>query len=140
MQEELVVFCDGGARGNPGPGAAGWVVKDEAGNPRFLCGKYLGVTTNNQAEYAAVKLALETIKKNFKMVKTIKFFLDSKLVVNQLSGIYKVKNPYLREVIFQIRQLESYFGEVYYQHVSREENNEADTLVNKILDEEHDFQ
>jgi ribonuclease HI len=140
VQEELVVFCDGGARGNPGPGAAGCVIKDEAGNPRFLCGKYLGVVTNNQAEYAAVKLALETAKKHFRTVRAIKFFLDSKLVVNQLAGFYKVKNPLLREVIFQIRQLESCFGEVYYQHVSREENSEADTLVNRVLDEERDFQ
>ena len=138
--KELFIFCDGGARGNPGPAAAACVFKDKAGNPRFLCGKYLGITTNNQAEYAAVKLALEVVKEQFHQTKCIKFFLDSKLVANQLAGLYKVKDASLREIFFQIRELESRLEEVYYQHVSRGENEEADRLVNKAIDQRKDFQ
>lgn len=136
----LVVYCDGGSRGNPGPGAAAAIIKDVAGNKRFLCGKYLKNTTNNQAEYAAVELALKTINDNYPVKKDIQFFLDSKLVVNQLKGLYKVKDPNLRNIIFKIRQLEAPLGEIYYQHIGREENREADLLVNKVLDEGVDIQ
>ena len=136
---ELAVFCDGGARGNPGPGAAGCVIMDVAENTRLLCGKYLGTVTNNQAEYAAVQLALQTIRDSYKNREKINFFLDSKLVVNQLSGLYKVKNPDLRKIVFKIRQLESAFKQVYYQHIGREKNVEADSLVNKAIDEKRDF-
>ena len=139
-KEELLVFCDGGARGNPGPGGAACVIWDQAGKKRFLCGKYFARITNNKAEYAAVKLALELIKKNYEGRKRITFFLDSKLVVNQLGGIYKVKDSQLRELIFEIRQLESSLGEIYYQHVSRDENKEADRLVNRTMDEGEDFE
>ncbi len=137
---ELVVFCDGGARGNPGPGAAGCVIKDVAENTRLLCGKYLGRVTNNQAEYAGVKLALEKIKKHFGPVSKIQFFLDSKLVANQLGGLFKVKNATLRNELLAIHELENSFAEVYYQHISRSENTEADTLVNKAVDEKSDFE
>jgi len=139
-ESELLIFCDGGARGNPGPGAAACVIKEPAGKTRFLCGKYLRETTNNQAEYQAAKLAWEILKAKYQGVKRVKFFLDSKLVVNQLNGLYKVKDPNLRELLFQIRQLESCFEEVYYQHIAREENAEADTLVNKTINLRHSFQ
>jgi ribonuclease HI len=138
-RNNLVVFCDGGARGNPGPAAAACVVEDRAGKKRYLCGKYLGEATNNQAEYAAVDLALEVIKENYQDKQDVAFFLDSTLVANQLSGLYKVKNPSLRDLIFKIRQLESYLGEVYYQYVSREDNTEADGLVNRVLDKKKGF-
>ena len=138
-ENTLLVFCDGGARGNPGPAAAACVIEDRAGKKRYLCGKYLGEATNNQAEYAAVCLALEAIKESYQDKKETIFFLDSSLVVNQLAGLYKVKNSSLRDLIFKIRQLESYLGEVYYQYVSREENREADSLVNKVLNEGRDF-
>lgn len=138
-RNNLVVFCDGGARGNPGPAAAACVVEDRAGKKRYLCGKYLGEATNNQAEYAAVDLALEVIKENYQDKQDAAFFLDSTLVANQLAGLYKVKNPSLRDLIFKIRQLESCLGEVYYQYVSREDNTEADGLVNRVLDKKKGF-
>jgi len=138
-KDALLVFCDGGARGNPGPAAAACVITDRAGKKRYLCGKYLGEATNNQAEYAAVRLALGVIKENYQDKKEITFFLDSKLVANQLAGLYKVKNPALRDLNFKIRQLESSQGGVYYQYVSREQNKEADMLVNKVLDKRSDF-
>jgi ribonuclease HI len=137
---ELLVYCDGGSRGNPGPGAAGCVVKDSAGNERLLCGKYLGRVTNNQAEYSAVELALTKIKKHFRSVSKIHFLLDSKLVANQLGGLYKIKDPQLRETAMRVRGLEASFGETYYQHIGRSENIQADALVNKVLDERRDFE
>jgi ribonuclease HI len=136
---DLSAFCDGGARGNPGPGAAGCVIKAPAENMRVLCGKYLGVVTNNQAEYAAVELGLNAIKETFKEKRKINFFLDSKLVVSQLNGLYKVKNPSLRDTVLRIHALENLVGEVYYHHVSREKNQEADGLVNNSIDRKQDF-
>jgi len=139
-KKRLEVFCDGGARGNPGPGGAACVIRDPAGKKRFLCGKYLGWVTNNQAEYEAVKLSLSVIHDNFDDAEVdIYFFLDSNLVVNQLSGLFKVKNPDLRNILFEIRTLEVSFGRVYYKRIPREENREADKLVNKVMDEKRDF-
>ena len=137
---ELLVYCDGGARGNPGPGASGCVVKNSAGKRRLLCGKYLGLVTNNKAEYAAVILALEKIKKHFGTDTRIQFFLDSTLVTNQLSGLFKVKNPDLRDQVLKIREMETPFNEVYYRHIARAENFEADEMVNKAIDEKSDFE
>ena len=138
--EELVVHCDGGARGNPGPGGAGCVIEEAAGKKRLLCGKYLGKVTNNQAEYAAVELALNKIKDNFTKVRKIRFFLDSALVVNQLNGLFKAKNPDLINRLLKIRQLERPFGEIYYQHISRDHNAQADSLVNRAIDDQRSFQ
>ncbi len=137
--EKLIVFCDGGARGNPGPAASGCVIKNSAGKTRFLCGKYLGETTNNQAEYQAVKLALEVIKSNFEGKLELDFFLDSELVVKQLSGLYKIKNHQLRRLVEEIRNLEKFFGRISYQHIRREKNSLADSLVNKAIDLKSEF-
>lgn len=135
----IIAYSDGGARGNPGPGGAGWVIESVAENKRFLCGKYLGHVTNNQAEYAAVELALTTILENFEGENKAQFYLDSKLAVNQLNGLFKVKNPILREIILRIHLLESRVGEVYYQHIKREKNWEADQQVNKAIDTKTEF-
>jgi len=138
--EELVVHCDGGARGNPGPGGAGCVIEEAAGKKRLLCGKYLGRVTNNQAEYAAVELAFNKIRDNFTKVRKIRFFLDSALVVNQLNGLFKAKNPGLLNQLLKIRGLERPFGEIYYQHISRDHNTQADSLVNRAIDDRKSFQ
>ena len=138
--EELVVHCDGGARGNPGPGGAGCVIEEAAGKKRLLCGKYLGRVTNNQAEYAAVELAFNKIRDNFTKVRKIRFFLDSALVVNQLNGLFKAKNPGLLNQLLKIRGLERPFEEIYYQHISRDQNTQADSLVNRAIDSRKSFQ
>jgi ribonuclease HI len=137
--KRLEVFCDGGARGNPGLGGAACVIRDPAGKKRFLCGKYLGWTTNNKAEYEAVKLALQVIADSFEGQVDIDFFLDSNLVASQLSGLFKVKNSALRDIVFEIRTLEVSFGKVYYRHVPRADNAQADKLVNKVIDGKKDF-
>lgn len=138
-EKSLRIYCDGGARGNPGPAAAATVIKNTAGNTRVICGKYLGETTNNKAEYAAVELSLEKVQEVFGTTEKIKFFLDSSLVVNQLSGLYRVKDAAIRETILRIRNLEIVAKEVYYQHIPREKNRQADKIVNKVLDERADF-
>lgn len=133
---ELSVFCDGGARGNPGPAAIGFVVKDKAGKTLKKGGSYIGQTTNNVAEYQAVIEALGWIKaSSINSINSINFFLDSRLVVNQLNGFFKIKNTKLRELIVKVRELEQAVGgNVVYRFIAREKNQEADQLVNETLD------
>ena len=129
----LSVFCDGGSRGNPGHSAFGFVVKKDGVTIKE--GKnYIGIATNNFAEYTAIVEALRWLSENHKG-ESLKVFLDSQLAASQLSGIYKVKNANIRELLFSVRQLESNFGNVSYTHVPRAENKEADRLVNEALDE-----
>mgnify|MGYP001605376490 CR=1 FL=1 len=130
------VFCDGGARGNPGPAAIGVVIKDEQEKVLHKIRKAIGVATNNVAEYTAVLEGLSWIST---MVtgkpEAIKFYLDSQLVVSQLNGLYKMKNARLRELFIQIRQMEALAGgNISYYHIPREKNVEADRLVNEALD------
>ena len=129
----IEIFCDGGSRGNPGPAAFGFVVKDSKKLIKEGRG-YIGVATNNFAEYTAVIEALKWLKENYPG-KDLRFYLDSELVASQLSGLYKVKNAKIRDQIFEIRSLETSFGQISYQYTSRELNREADKLVNQVLDE-----
>ena len=130
-QATLKIFADGGARGNPGPAASGYVITAE---DQILetGGQYLGETTNNQAEYQAVKLALEAASK-FQPTE-IQFNLDSELVVRQLNGLYKVKNQQLKPIHEAIKELIKLYPRVTFTHVRREYNQLADAEVNRILD------
>lgn len=131
----LSVYCDGGARGNPGPSAIGVVIKDEKRNTIHQFGKVIGIGTNNVAEYIAVIEALTWVNEHVKP-SGIRFFLDSELVVSQLTGLYKIKNAKLRELLMIIRENEGVLGgNISYQYIPREENEEADRLVNAALDE-----
>lgn len=130
---KLIIHTDGGARGNPGPAAVGVVIQDTGRKIIAEFGKRIGVTTNNVAEYTAVREALENAKgeKPF----DIDFYLDSVLVVNQLNGMFKVKDGKLRELLMQVRTLEAETGGVIrYQAIPREKNRRADFLVNRALD------
>lgn len=131
----LKIFTDGGARGNPGLAAGAFVVYDDAGNIREKRGKSLGTKTNNEAEYMAVIEALSYLR-NLGDLNEVHFFLDSNLVVNQLNGVFKIKEPRLRELLVQIRQLEGQFSltRISYSYIPRAQNAEADALVNEILD------
>ena len=134
---KIIVNCDGGARGNPGPAAAAFVVTDNGKNTLYKGAKYLGESTNNVAEYSAVLLALEWVFENKKKLKTktFSFLLDSELAVNQLNGVYKIKNTKLKEMVKKIRELLEDIGQpVYFSHVARENNALADILVNNTLD------
>jgi len=149
---KINVYCDGGARGNPGPAACAFVVyepKDLHGlvtnftetdlgawNIRYKCGKYLGTKTNNEAEYQGVIEALNYLISSVNPFSPINFFLDSSLVVNQINGLFRVKEPRLRELLFKVRELETRLSPtpISYTYVPREQNAEADLLVNETLD------
>jgi mutator protein MutT len=127
----LIVYSDGGSRGNPGPSSAGFVVMNSHEDVIHQGGMYLGITTNNQAEYQGVRLGLE---KALEMgAKSVDFRLDSLLVVNQLNGIYQIKNRELWPINERIRELVTHFDKVTFSHVRREFNQLADGMVNKIL-------
>lgn len=138
IKKIIFVFTDGGARGNPGPAAVGFLVKDSRGKVLVRQGKYIGRATNNVAEYMAVIEALKWLKRNLSLVgsfDTVKFFLDSKLVVNQLNSLFKIKNKNLRDLIIKVRKLEqSLGGNIAYNFRTREKNKQADFLVNQVLD------
>ena len=148
---KYIIHTDGGARGNPGPAAVGVVVerqeesKVESQKSKALItefGKRIGETTNNVAEYTAVLEGLQNVKCQMSNVKfedrkqaKIQFFLDSKLVVEQLNGNFKVKDAKLRELMIQAKILEQEVGGVVtYEYVPREKNTRADWLVNRALD------
>lgn len=132
FEPDLVVYSDGGSRGNPGQSACGFVVEDANGVVLAKSGEYLGVTTNNQAEYQGVKMALEKAMQI--SGEKILFRADSLLVINQLKGVYKVRNRDLWPIYESIITLEKNFKEVRFEHIPREQNQIADGLVNKILD------
>lgn len=131
---DMVVFTDGGSRGNPGPSAAGYVILDNSEQVIDQGGEYIGVTTNTQAEYHGVRLGLEAALK--KGAKRINCRIDSMMVVNQLKGIYRVKNRELWPIHERIRELIGQFDSVSFSHVQREFNQLADGMVNKTLDEQ----
>lgn len=130
--EKITIFSDGGSRGNPGPSACGYVIVNRRQEVIHEGGEYLGITTNNQAEYHGVRLGLEqAIILGYKRVD---FKIDSMLVVNQMNGIYKIKNRELWPINERIHELMKQFDKVTFSHVRREFNQLADGMVNKTLD------
>lgn len=137
--EKIIVHSDGGARGNPGPSAIGVFVESETGEVLEEFKEYIGESTNNVAEYTAVLRGMMLLKARFgqKAVGiTLDWKLDSELVVKQLAGEYKVKNPGLKPLHQEIQDLRIEFASVTFTHVRRELNKEADRLVNEALDHE----
>jgi ribonuclease HI len=133
VRSEAVMYSDGGSRGNPGPSAAGFVIMNSDEQVVSEGGVYLGITTNNQAEYHGVRLGLErALELN---VKTLDVYIDSMLVVNQMNGAYSVKNRELWPIHERIRDLVSRFDRVTFRHVPRERNQLADGMVNRVLDD-----
>lgn len=136
----LNVFTDGGARGNPGPSAVGIYIADENNKKIAGFGKTIGTATNNVAEYKAVIEAFDWIienKRSFSADAKIYFFMDSKLVCSQIIGLFKVKNADLRNLLFDVRDREAQIDlPIYYRHIPREQNTQADGFVNKALDTE----
>lgn len=135
---DLIIHTDGGSRGNPGPAAAAFVIED---NQNLIASgaKYLGIHTNNFAEYSAVMLAINWLELNKANINTdntlLTFVLDSELVVRQINGIYKVKDAVLRTFFVDIQdRLKSLGVKFTFQSVPREKNKLADQLVNDELD------
>lgn len=166
---KFIIYTDGASRGNPGPASYGYAIYSEEGIELFKEGSYLGINTNNFAEYSAVINALSRVRekqadllaapndailsdrnkaiseiipnKDEKKIKTdnlvnieIHIYADSQLVVEQLSGRYKIKSPNLFPLIQEIRKLEQFFTKVTYTHIPREKNKVADQMANEALD------
>lgn len=137
--QNISIFTDGGARGNPGPAAFAFIVKNSAGKTVAEHSAYIGHTTNNIAEYSAVLSALNWLAETKIPLPPppagVNFYCDSLLVVNQLIGRYRIKNSNLREMVLKIKEAERKIASpVTYHHISREKNYQADCLLNQELD------
>ncbi len=129
----LTIFTDGGARGNPGPAGIGAVIKDASGKNLAELKEYIGETTNNVAEYRALILAL---KKALELGgENLQINMDSELIVRQMLGQYKIKEPTLKLLAQEVFKLTNKFKNVGFTHVVRELNKQADKLVNRAIDE-----
>jgi ribonuclease HI len=128
----LVVNVDGGARGNPGPAAIAAVVQDGEGNVLEERSETIGEATNNVAEYRALLLGIDRAASHG--ARQLELVGDSELVVRQVKGEYKVKDATLRELHGQVRLALQGFDDWSIRHVGRDENEEADRLVNEALD------
>jgi ribonuclease HI len=132
LPEEIKFYGDGGSRGNPGPAACGFVLMDMEDKILETGGEFMGITTNNQAEYHSLEMGLQLAGELG--AKKVHAYMDSMLVVNQLKGIYKVRSMDLMPRFKNIQSLAKQFTEVNYTHVPRALNTIADAEVNRILD------
>ena len=132
LYPSLIVSCDGAARGNPGPAGAGSSLATPDGTVVAEIAQGLGETTNNVAEYTAVILGLERAKELG--ATDVLLRSDSQLLINQLTGIYRVKTPHLQPLHRRVRTLAASFGAIRFEHVPRERNREADRLANAGVD------
>lgn len=134
----IIVYTDGGSRGNPGPAAIGVVICDEKGKPVKKYSQAIGQATNNEAEYQAMIFALKKVKALFGKEKTsqmeIEIRSDSQLIVRQLNHQYRIKEESLQPLFIKIWNSMIDFKKVGFKEISREENKEADRLVNEALD------
>lgn len=134
MEQKIIMYTDGGSRGNPGPAAVGVYI--ETLNKKI--GECIGLRTNNDAEYEALILGLQKTKHFLGKGKTKKTevtcFLDSELVVKQLNHEYKLKEPRIQQYFIEIWNLMLDFGNITFTHIPREKNKIADALVNEALD------
>lgn len=126
------LYTDGGARGNPGPGAIGIVIMNDKDEVIYEASKYIGKCTNNEAEYTALQQGLKDSLD--RKIESLDVFMDSELVVKQLNGEYKVKNDRLKDIYNEIKKISTGFSKVTYSHIKREKNKKADLLVNEALD------
>jgi len=130
--DKAIIYTDGGARGNPGPAGIGAVIYNEHKKPVAEISEFLGVATNNQAEYKALIAAFR--KAADLGVKELDCYLDSELVVKQLKGEYRVKDKDLALLFLDIHNLSLKFKNISYTHIPREMNKEADRLANEAMD------
>ena len=133
----FTIHADGGARGNPGPAGAGAVVRDELGNTVASVSEYLGIRTNNYAEYEAVIRALERVHElsRGKLADTsVMVKMDSELVVKQMQGVYKIRHPDMKTQAARLRGLAAPLGLISFGHVPRAQNSDADALANEAMD------
>lgn len=137
--KKIVIYTDGGSRGNPGKAAVGAVFCNEKGGVIKKYGEYLGDgLTNNEAEYQAVIFALKKFKalfgKKIAEVSDIEIKSDSELLVKQMNGEYKIENEKIQKLFIEVWNLKIDFGSVRFKSIPREKNSEADGMVNEALD------
>lgn len=131
---EAILFADGGSRGNPGPSASGAVLLTPGGDVLEEVGKYLGIATNNVAEWTALCIGLEAAARlGFRRLAVR---MDSELVVKQIRGEYRVKHPDLKPLFARAQALRRKFEQFEIRHVPRKQNALADAVVNRVLDQE----
>ena len=136
--KNIIIYTDGGSRGNPGPSAAGVVICNEKGETMKKYSEYIGNATNNEAEYRAVIFALKKVKallgkKNIETAE-IEIRSDSELLVRQLNGEYKILDSKIQPLFLEIWNLRIDFGKIKFSLIPRERNKDADRLVNEELD------
>jgi ribonuclease HI len=135
---KLIINTDGGARGNPGPAGIGVVIGDESGKVIGHYKQYIGEATNNVAEYKALILALIEAGKILKLkseILNLEIRMDSELIVRQMQGRYKIKDSGLKLLAEEVLSLIKNFPIVNFVHIPREQNKEADKLVNEAIDD-----
>ena len=139
---KLIVYTDGGSRGNPGPAATGVVICDEKNQPLKKYSQAIGEATNNEAEYQAVIFALKKVKALYGKEKAkesqIEMRIDSELVVNQLNHEYKIEELNIQQLFLKVWNLMLDFGTIKFKAIPREQNKEADRLVNEALDKKQE--
>jgi len=141
---KITIYCDGGSRGNPGPSAIAFVIEKANSELRIKnleFSKFIGEATNNEAEYSAVIFALKKIKQLIGKEKIkrmeIEVKADSELLIKQLNGEYKIKEKNLIPLFIEIWNLKIDFNKIKFTHIPREENKQADLLVNKELNSQN---
>ena len=139
--KKIIIYTDGGSRGNPGKAAIGVVFCNEKEQPIKKYGEYLGDNlTNNDAEYNAIIFAMKKFKALFGKaiagISDVEIRSDSELVVKQLNGEYKLENEKIQKFFIEIWNLKLDFKSIKFKHISREKNKEADRLVNEALDQQ----
>ena len=142
--KKIIIYTDGGSRGNPGPAAVGFVFCNEKGQTIKEYSEYLGETTNNDAEYQAVILALKKFKALFgkKLAKNSEIELksDSELLIKQLNGEYKILEPRIQSLFITAWNLRLDFKKIKFKLISRQKNQVADKLVNEALNNQSQAQ
>lgn len=134
--KKIIIYTDGASRGNPGPAAAAFVIQDSDGIPLFQGKQTIGIATNNIAEYTAVLHSMEKLISDFSafLPTQVEYRGDSQLIMSQLAGKYKIKNPELKKIYDLIKNLEVKVGQVSYNYTARANNLVADGLANEALD------
>ena len=132
MSKKFIIYTDGGARNNPGPAGIGAVLMDENKNIVAEISEYIGLGTNNQAEYKALLAAIRKAREL--KAEEVEFYLDSELVVKQMKREYRVKDKELAQLFLKIYNISLGFKKISFTHVPRELNKEADKLVNEAID------
>jgi len=132
MNKKLVINTDGGSRGNPGDAGIGVIIKSESGDMIYQYGEYIGKATNNVAEYKALIKSL--LEAKHLGATELKIQMDSELIVKQMQGVYKIKEPTLQGLAKEAMMLLKNFKSYNFVHVRREFNKEADSMVNQAID------